>query len=218
MNGNNNCLQNVIKDILYYLNADSISAIIALIALIVTLSNIIWTNIKQKREEQKRNNKTLKMIDLATKEKTEELKELNKEISKKIKNEHKPDDKGLYDLHINNQALELSTKVKIMVNLNDVAKYVKDNELHLTLSNYQETIKSLLINQHTNLNFETLKKITTRLEDIENTVNKLYEFKSYTYVSNVIIRQEEEDKAQKELKKYEELKELIEKLSKELYS
>lgn len=217
MNGNNNCLQNVIKDILYYLNADSISAIIALIALIVTLSNIIWTNIKQKREEQKRNNKTLKMIDLATKEKTEELKELNKEISKKIKNEHKPDDKGLYNLHINNQALEFSTKVKIMVNLNDVAKYVKDNELHLTLSNYQETIKSLLINQHTNLNFETLKKITTRLEDIENTVNKLYEFKSYTYVSNVIIRQEE-DKAQKELKKYEELKELIEKLSKELYS
>lgn len=217
MNGNNNCLQNVIKDILYYLNADSISAIIALIALIVTLSNIIWTNIKQKREEQKRNNKTLKMIDLATKEKTEELKELNKEISKKIKNEHKPDDKGLYYLHINNQALEFSTKVKIMVNLNDVAKYVKDNELHLTLSNYQETIKSLLINQHTNLNFETLKKITTRLEDIENTVNKLYELKTYTYVYNVIIRVEE-DNAQEELKKYGELNELIEKLSKELYS
>lgn len=217
MNGNNNCLQNVIKDILYYLNADSISAIIALIALIVTLSNIIWTNIKQKREEQKRNNKTLKMIDLATKEKTEELKELNKEISKKIKNEHKPDDKGLYNLHINNQALEFSTKVKIMVNLNDVAKYVKDNELHLTLSNYQETIKSLLINQHTNLNFETLKKITTRLEDIENTVNKLYELKTYTYVYNVIIRGEE-DNAQEELKKYGELNELIEKLSKELYS
>lgn len=217
MNGNNNCLQNVIKDILYYLNADSISAIIALIALIVTLSNIIWTNIKQKREEQKRNNKTLKMIDLATKEKTEELKELNKEISKKIKNEHKPDDKGLYDLHIDNQALEFSTKVKIMVNLNDVAKYVKDNELHLTLSNYQETIKSLLINQHTNLNFETLKKITTRLEDIENTVNKLYELKTYTYVYNVIIRGEE-DNAQEELKKYGELNELIEKLSKELYS
>lgn len=217
MNGNNNCLQNVIKDILYYLNADSISAIIALIALIVTLSNIIWTNIKQKREEQKRNNKTLKMIDLATKEKTEELKELNKEISKKIKNEHKPDDKGLYYLHINNQALEFSTKVKIMVNLNDVAKYVKDNELHLTLSNYQETIKSLLINQHTNLNFETLKKITTRLEDIENTVNKLYELKTYTYVYNVIIRGEE-DNAQEELKKYGELNELIEKLSKELYS
>lgn len=217
MNGNNNCLQNVIKDILYYLNADSISAIIALIALIVTLSNIIWTNIKQKREEQKRNNKTLKMIDLATKEKTEELKELNKEISKKIKNEHKPDDKGLYYLHINNQALEFSTKVKIMVNLNDVVKYVKDNELHLTLSNYQETIKSLLINQHTNLNFETLKKITTRLEDIENTVNKLYELKTYTYVYNVIIRVEE-DNAQEELKKYGELNELIEKLSKELYS
>lgn len=217
MNGNNNCLQNVIKDILYYLNADSISAIIALIALIVTLSNIIWTNIKQKREEQKRNNKTLKMIDLATKEKTEELKELNKEISKKIKNEHKPDDKGLYYLHINNQALEFSTKVKIMVNLNDVVKYVKDNELHLTLSNYQETIKSLLINQHTNLNFETLKKITTRLEDIENTVNKLYELKTYTYVYNVIIRGEE-DNAQEELKKYGELNELIEKLSKELYS
>lgn len=218
MNGNNNCLQNVIKDILYYLNADSISAIIALIALIVTLSNIIWTNIKQKREEQKRNNKTLKMIDLATKEKTEELKELNKEISKKIKNEHKPDDKGLYDLHIDNQAMEFSTKIKILVNLNDVAKYVKDSELHLTLSNYQEKIKSLLINQHTNLNFKTLEKITTKLEDIENAIKKLYEFKTYTYVCNVIIRDEEEDKAQKEFKKYEELNELIEKLSKELYS
>lgn len=217
MNGINIYLQTSNNGFWYDHGVELFAAFVTLVAFLFTFRNVIRTNDRQEREEQKKNEKTLKMIDLATKEKTEKLKEINKKISEKIKSEHKPDDEGLYDLHIDKQSMHFSTQIKIMVNLNDVAKYVRDSDLHLTLPNYQETIKSLLINQHTNLNLKAIEKVTTRLENIESVLKKLDELKTYTYVSNAIIRGEE-DNAQEELKKYGELNELIEKLSKELYS
>src|SRR5699024_4276136 len=204
MNGISIYLQTISKGFWYDHGVELFSAIVTLAAFLFTFDNVIRTNNRQVREEQKKNEKTLKMIDLATREKTEKIKKINKKISEKIEIEHEPDDNGFYDLNIDKQAINFETKIKILVTVNDVAKYIKDSELPLTLVNYQEKIKSMLVSQHTNLNLKTIEKITTRLESIENALNKLYELKTYTYVSNLIIR-EEENEAQKEFEKYKKL-------------
>lgn len=191
------------------------AAIVTLIAFLFTFWNINRTNKRQEIEEQKRNDRTLKMIDLVTQKQIEKLREINKEVSEKLETEPKPDYKDLYDLNIDKRVTNFYTQIKVSVTLNDVAKYIKDNELSETLINYQEKIKDMLINQHANLNLEALEKITTKLEDIEKALKEYDKLKTYTYVSNIILA-EQKDKIQKELKKYEEFNELMKKLTTKL--
>ncbi|MEB8101606.1 hypothetical protein [Staphylococcus xylosus] len=192
------------------------AAIVTLVAFLFTFWNINRTNKRQELEEQKKNNKTLKMIDLVTQEQSAKLKEINKKINKKIESEPKLDTNGNYFLTVEEPyTKEIETQIKESVNLNDIAKYVNKDELSSILINYQKEVTDIMVSQHTNLNLEALDKVTTKLENIENTLKKIDEIKSYIYVCNA-IRKMERKNIQVEFQKYNDLNKLIENSSRKL--
>lgn len=192
------------------------AAIVTLVAFLFTFWNINRTNKRQELEEQKKNNKTLKMIDLVSQEQSAKLKEINKKINKKIESEPKLDTNGNYFLTVEEPyTKEIETQIKESVNLNDIAKYVNKDELSSILINYQKEVTDIMVSQHTNLNLEALDKVTTKLENIENTLKKIDEIKSYIYVCNA-IRKMERKNIQVEFQKYNDLNKLIENSSRKL--
>ncbi|MCG2360584.1 hypothetical protein K4Q22_00905 [Staphylococcus epidermidis] len=125
-----------------------------LVAFLFTFWNINRTNKPQELEEQKKNEKTLKMIDLVTQ--TERA-----EISKFIHNvdislQTQPDKNKLYFIEFPEINYETTSKTAVIVN--NSARYLEKNSIYMKLEYYKFNIKELLLKQHTNLNLNTLEK------------------------------------------------------------
>ena len=70
-----------------------------------------------------------------------------------------------------------------------VCKYIIKNKLSEQLILYSNNIKEMLVNQHTNLNLNSLEKVTTKLEDIEIVIKDIEELTSYENISNLILEE-----------------------------
>lgn len=208
MNNINIYFQGTDNSFWYNHGVELMAAIVTLIAFLFTFWNITNTNKKQNIEEQKRNEKTLKMIDLFTQSQREETEKFNCYYSKSL--ETKPNKDGRF--YLNLQLLDFETNSRTAFIVNDCCKYIEEQNLYNILINYENNIKELLLKQHTNLNLNTLEKVTSKLEDIGFTLILIDKLKSHQFISSEIIRENEEFLI-KELEKYKQLNKIIARLS-----
>lgn len=99
--------------------------------------------------------------------------------------------------------------------VHDCCEYIIKNKLSEQLILYSNNIKEMLVNQHTNLNLNSLEKVTTKLEDIEIVIKDIEKLTSYENISNLIIEGKKET-IEKEFVKYKKINKDIEKISTKL--
>lgn len=189
------------------------AAIVTLIAFLFTFWNINHTNKKQEIEEQKKNEKTLKMIDLVTDLQVRNINGFTEDFNEIL--EKTPDDNGHYYVYIEKIFSGFATKIQESLIVHDCCKYIIKNKLSEQLILYSNNIKEMLVNQHTNLNLNSLEKVTTKLEDIEIVIKDIEELTSYENISNLIL-EEKKEIIEKEFVKYKKINKDIEKISAKL--
>lgn len=198
-----------------------VSAIVTLLAFLFTFYNINRTNKKQDIEEQKKNEKTLKMFDLVTQKQSNRIEKcLNSfEESQKVEErENIQEHPYLITFSINN--LTIATENKSAVILTRKINYLYNEDVEKDLKNYIEKLEEMLTNNHTNLNLYSLERVTNKLNDLNEVINQINQLKIH-FVPDLVFRDlinpiEDQKKIQEKLSEVEQIKGIMKKASMKL--
>lgn len=208
------CLGSQSKHNFWYDNGvGAATSIITLLALLVTLGNIIWTNYKEKQEEKKKSIKILKLIDLLTEKHNKQIKEFNNNYS--ILDSETPNKDGFY--RIDDHSIPYKTKQKTSYVVARSLLFIQENNLKDKLTNYENEIKKILIKQNKELKFDDLEKITNKLDNINYAISLINKCSDSTEI-NDLLKENKLDLLEDELVIYKDLYDKIEQINTDLYN
>lgn len=208
------CLGSQSKHNFWYDNGvGAATSIITLLALLVTLGNIIWTNYKKKKEEERKSIKILKLIDLLTETHNKQIKEFNNNYY--ILDLENPNKDGVYK--IDDDSILYKTKHKPSYVVARSLLFIQENNLKDKLTNYENEIKQILIKQNKELKFDDLEKITNKLNNINYAISLINKCSDSTEI-NDILKENKLKLLEDELAIYKDLYNTIEQINKDLYN
>lgn len=207
------CLGSTSEHNFWYDNGvEAATSIITLLALLITLGNIIWTNYKEKLEEKKKSTKILKIIDLLTEKYGKQIKEFNTNYS--ILDLATPNKDGVYK--IDDNSIPYKTKHKPSYVVARSFLFIQKNNLKDKLTNYENEIKQILIKQNKELRFDDLEKITNKLDSINYAISLINKFSNSNEIS-AILMQDKLELLEDELVIYKGLYNTIDQINTNLY-
>lgn len=193
-----------------------LSAVVTLVAFIFTFWNITRTNKKMNSDEIKKNEKTLKMIDLVTQKQRESL----EKYLKHLKNSKEIEKKDCYTIVFEKYNFALSVNNELAVIICRTSNYLYQDNVDTSLNSYIDKLKEMLVNNHTNLNLGSLEIINNKLNDLDNTITQINTI-NMNLVHEMVFSEsrkplEEQTKIQEKYNEFKELDELIENACKQL--
>ncbi|GGB90320.1 hypothetical protein [Staphylococcus nepalensis] len=193
-----------------------LSALVTLAAFIFTFWNITNTNKKMYSDEIKKNDKTLKMIDLVTQKQRKNIGNFVIELEKLKEFE----DRENYEI-LSPFSLTINSKNKHAFILGERAEYFYYNDIEKELNDYLETMKEILNNNHVNLNLRSLEKITDKINNLNNAINQSMRITDIGDVYSIILADsklpiESQSKIEEMYEAYDVFIELLRETSKKL--
>ncbi|WP_317608883.1 hypothetical protein [Staphylococcus epidermidis] len=179
---------------LYEHGAELLGSIITAAAFLFTFTKMIIDNNKNKKTEEERNQKTLKMLDLISetyikniKNIREKLKNIDNGINIKIGVNNK---KPTYQINLENidSTNKFHVKRIIHTHSHDVYvvlesfKIIKEGNAEKILAEYKSKLTTVLINQHINLNLNSLSKINNKINTLTSSLNKVKQIDEYIHL------------------------------------
>ncbi|RRI62709.1 hypothetical protein EIM10_30595 [Pseudomonas aeruginosa] len=171
-----------VQQYLYEHGAELLGSVVTTLAFIYTFTKMLIDNNKDKKTEEIRNKKTLKMLDLISQKHIENIR---KELENAKTGIHVMiginDRKPTYQINLENVDSTNSMHMKKIYNtyssdthsiLNSF-KIIKENNTEKILEEYKDELTTILSNQHINLNLDSLNKINNKINILTSSLNNV---------------------------------------------
>lgn len=210
-----------VQQYLYEHGAELLGSIITTLAFIFTFTKILIDNNKDKKTEEIRNQKTLKMLDLISEKHIENIKNIREKLENAKTGIHimtgTNDNKPTYQIDLENVDSTNSMHRKKVYNtyssdiytvLNSF-KIIKENNTEKILEEYKDELTTVLSNQHINLNLDSLNKINNKINTLTSSLDKVKQMDELINIIEISADEEVNDpsyikpKETKETKKKE---------------